>query len=236
MRSLMTLPGDLFRRGAGPAGLRALVALVAVTTLAPSGLARETVGGGDFRGSDRAVSGMGVPRTGRPAAGARNTAERAARDLRSRGPDEVRTLRRRHAEEVFDLTGVPGATDPLPAAGALVVPPAVFTEEATGPAPIPAGGLRDVTGICRVDARSVCIARDFPVAAVGLWCARRHLEFDPGALGNQRVATCPESVIEAVWVRESPDRPPLEIHPPGCAAAAACRLKESAGKGKRPEH
>ena len=177
-------------------------------------------------------AGQAVP-DGRVASGARvgglaetplhrSDAARQVLDLRRRGPDQVRILRRRSGDEVYRV-GTPAPPRHGPK-GTPWPPPAA--ETAARSAPDPGGNLGGQAGsgqlrlACRLDPRTVCLAPG--AGTLVLWCARRHLVFENRTHGSGRSAACPESAIAAVWLRDPGARASSRIEPGPCPPLSAC--------------
>jgi hypothetical protein len=145
----------------------------------------------------------------------RRPPDHGARELRRRAPDEVRALRRRHRDEVGTLRRP--AMQPLAPR---------LPEGRTAPEPLVAGGYEGAEEpeqsrtACRLGARTVCLLPG--AGTITLWCARRHLVFEVPRQAPARSATCPESAIEAVWLRDPGARSPTRIEPGPCPAEPAC--------------
>jgi hypothetical protein len=165
------------------------------------------------------------------AAADRRPAERAVGAFRKRGADQVRDLRRQFGDEVRRL-GVPALQTP----GRRAAPWSPFLpEKRSSPAPVLAGEQdRPEAGdphraACRLDERTVCLASG--AGTLALWCARRHLVFEVPPSAPARSAACPESAIEAVWLRGRGARAATRIEPGPCPAMSACG--HDPGPGRR---
>lgn len=152
----------------------------------------------------------------------RSPAKHQARELRRRGPDQVLELRRRSGDQVRGLGGpAPQQQADRPAPSSPRLP-----DNRLGPVPVVAAGvdtpdrLEPSRAACLLDDRTVCLASG--AGTFALWCARRHLVFDMPASKPARRAACPESAIEAVWLRSGGDRAASRIEPGPCPAVPAC--------------
>ncbi len=82
-----------------------------------------------------------------------------------------------------------------------------------------------LTGLCQLDRRRLCLPAGTRLAFRGslqLWCASRHLNYPLDRSGVGLRAACPESDLEAVWLRHPDLNAPVRIAPAACVSSRSC--------------